>query len=67
NTDIMYNIVHLLSNETIPMETDYKVLEEYEITLETGEIYTYGIVTVIVIPLILFGLGIAVYLKRKHL
>lgn len=67
NTDIVYNAIHLLSNETIPMETDYKVLEDYEITMETGEVYRYGIVTVIVIPLVIFGLGIAVYLKRKHL
>ena len=49
------------------MEVDYKVLEDYEITMETGEIYTYGIITVIVIPVIFFALGIVVYLRRKHL
>ena len=60
-------IIRLLSRETIPMETDYKVLEDYAITMKSGDVYTYGIITVIVIPLVIFGFGIAVYLKRKHL
>ncbi len=67
NTAIVYNIIRLLSRETIPMETDYKVLEDYAITMKSGDVYTYGIITVIVIPLVIFGFGIAVYLKRKHL
>ncbi|MBQ3866476.1 MAG: hypothetical protein II776_06200, partial [Clostridia bacterium] len=67
NTDIIYNAIRLLSNESIPMEVDYKVLEDYQITMETGEIYTYGVITVIVIPVIIFGFGLAVYLRRKHL
>ena len=67
NTDIVYNAIHLLTNETVAVNVDYKVLEDYAITMDTGEIYRYGAFTVVAIPVVIFGLGIYVYVKRKHL
>ncbi len=67
NTDIVYNMIRLLSDEHITMETHYKVIEDYAIDMDKGSVYFYGVVTVAVIPLMVFALGIVVYIKRKHL
>ncbi len=67
NTDIVYNMIRLLSDENISMETHYKVLEDYTIDMESGAVYFYGIVSAIVIPLAVFALGAVVYIKRKHM
>ncbi len=67
NTDIVYNMLRLLSDEDIHMETHYKVLEDYAIDIDQGAVYTYGIITAIVIPLAIMALGTCVYIKRKHM
>ena len=67
NTDIVYNMIRLLSDEDIFMETQYKVLEDYTIDMESGAVYVYGIISSIVIPLVIFAFGTVVYVKRKHL
>lgn len=67
NTDIVYNMIRLLSDEDIHMETQYKVLEDYTIDMESGAVYVYGIISAIVIPLVIFAFGAVVYVKRKHM
>lgn len=67
NTEIIYNMIRLLSDEYVPMETNYKVLEDYAIDMENGEVYTYGIITAAIIPVVIFAFGIVVYVKRKHM
>lgn len=67
NTDIVHNMIRLLSDEDIAMETHYKVLEDYTIDMESGAVYVYGIVAAVVIPLAIFALGAVVYIKRKHM
>lgn len=67
NTDIIYNMIRLLSNEYISMDVHYKVLEDYAIDMDKGEVYVYGVITVALIPLSLFAAGIVVYVKRKHM
>ena len=67
NTDIVYNMIRLLSDEDIHMETQYKVLEDYTIDMESGSVYVYGIVSAVLIPLVIFAFGTVVYIKRKHM
>lgn len=67
NTEIIYNMIRLLTNEKVQMKTFYKVIEDYEISAETGEIYVYGVITALALPLCVFVLGTVVYIKRKHL
>ena len=67
NTDIVYNMIRLLSDEDIHMDTQYKVLEDYTIDMESGSVYVYGIVTAILVPLVIFAMGTVVYIKRKHM
>ncbi len=67
NTDIVYNIIRLLSNEDVVMETNYKVLEDYTIDIDAGTVYVYGIVASVVIPIAIFAMGTVVYIKRKHM
>ena len=67
NTDIVYNMIRLLSDEDIVMETDYKILDDYAITMDSGEMYVYGVIAAVVIPLVIFAFGAVVYFKRKNL
>ncbi len=67
NTDIVNNIIRLLSDEYVPVDVHYKVLEDTAIDMDQGAVYTYGIISVAVIPLIIFAFGTFVYIKRKHM
>ncbi len=67
NTEIVYQMIRLLSDEDIYMETHYKVLEDPTIAIQSGTVYTYGVVTAILIPLVFFAWGTVVYIKRKHM
>ncbi|MBE6712467.1 MAG: hypothetical protein E7580_02970 [Ruminococcaceae bacterium] len=68
NTKILYNVVRLLADEDIPMNTHYKVLQDYDLNtvIDSGTVYMYGIVSVVLIPLVIFSFGAVVYFKRKH-
>ncbi len=67
NTSIIYSAIRLLTNENVAVDIQYKVLEDYTLTMETGTIYTFAVFAVGVIPVAIFALGIVVYIKRKHL
>ncbi len=67
NTNIIYNIIRLLSDENIAMNASYKVLEDYALDLNSGQVYVHGIISVAVIPLVIVTLGVVVYIKRKHM
>ena len=67
NTDIVRNAIRLLSDERVGVDVNYKVLEDYTIAVDTKTVYTYGIITAIVIPALFFALGTVVYIKRKHM
>lgn len=67
NTEIVFNIIRLLSDEHINVDVHYKVIEDYGIDIDQGTVYTYGIITVAVIPLVIFAFGTFVYIKRKHM
>lgn len=67
NTDIVYNMIRLLSDEEVSMDVHYKVIEDYAIDMEKGAVYTYGVITVAVIPVIIASFGLVVYIKRKHM
>lgn len=66
NTDIIHSTIRLLTNENIPQEVNYKVLEDYTLTMSTGQIYTFGILSAVCAPCVIFALGIFVYIKRKN-
>ena len=68
NTRILYNVIRLLADEDIAMNTHYKVLQDYNFTavVDSGTVYMYGIVAVVIIPLVILSFGGVVYFKRKH-
>ena len=66
NTDIIYSMIRLLSDEDIYMKTHYKLLEDYTIDMQSGTVYVYGVITAVLIPLLIFALGTVVYIRRKH-
>jgi hypothetical protein len=67
NADMVNNMIRLLSDEDIAMETNYKVLQDYTLDVDQGTAIVYGIIVAVVIPIAVFALGIVVYVKRKHL
>jgi len=67
NTELVYSMIRLLSNEDIQMEVHYKVLEDYTIDMDQGAVYVYGVITVGLIPLMIFAAGLVIYVKRKHM
>lgn len=67
NVDMVHNMIRLLSDEDIAMETNYKVLQDYTLDVDKGTAIVYGVITAAVIPLVIFALGTVVYIKRKHM
>ncbi len=67
NVDIVRNIIRLLSDEDIAMETSYKLLHDTTLDIDKASAIAYGIVAAIVIPVAVFAMGTVVYIKRKHM
>jgi len=66
NTDIVFNMIKLLSREELAMETNYKVLEDFSLDMDQGEVYVYGAICTIVIPVAILAFGTVIYIRRKH-
>lgn len=67
NTEILYNAVRLMTNESVAVDQNYEILHDYALTMENRGMYVFAAITVAVIPIGVFALGIVVYVRRKYM
>ena len=68
NRDIMFEILNLMWDNTVSFRNiDYKEFDDTALTdVSTAAANTWTILCVAVIPVIIAGLGVVVYVRRRH-
>lgn len=67
NRSIMYALLNLMWDSVTTFEgIDYKEFDSSALTVSTAQTNTWTIVCVVVLPLLVAGLGVYVYIRRRH-
>ena len=67
NSEILYSAMRFMGKETVPNNIEHKYLEDQslEITKEAANNWTLAVT--IIAPIIAFGIGLYIQVRRKHL
>jgi hypothetical protein len=67
NSEILYAAMRIMGKETVPTNLEHKYLEDQslEITKEAANNWTLAVT--IIAPVIIFGVGIYIQIRRRHL
>lgn len=67
NRDIIFNVMKQFGKKTVPLDLDFKVFQGEELDLTKGEANTWTVICTLVFPVIISGVGIYVYVRRRYL
>ena len=67
NRDIIFNVMKNFSRKTVPLDLDFKVFESTELNISRGDANRWTVICTAVAPVIVAGIGIAVYTRRRYL
>ncbi len=67
NRDIINYLINQMGKKNVPLDIDFKVFANEELSITTAEAYAWTAVIVGVIPLTICGIGVFVCFKRKRL
>lgn len=67
NKDILSSVMKALGKEKVPIDLDFKVFDDNSLDITTAEATKWTIVYTLLLPIIVSGLGVAVWLRRRHL
>ncbi len=67
NTDIIYAAMRAFGKEMVPVDLDFKVFDDLALDVELNQANAWTVVLTALMPIIFLGIGVAVWLKRRHL
>jgi len=67
NRDIIFNAMKNFGKKTVPLDLDFKVFESTELSISKGDANRWTVVCTLVLPVIIAGVGIYVYARRRYL
>ncbi|NCA67332.1 MAG: hypothetical protein EOM87_04630 [Clostridia bacterium] len=67
NEDIMYSATRAMATDRVALDIDVKVFKEAALTLSSGTAKKLMILVTCAIPAVIIIIGIAVFLRRRHL
>lgn len=67
NNDILYSAMELMGREQVPVDIDWKRLEDNELDITTAAANNWTLVLSLVLPTIVFVVGMVVFARRRHL
>lgn len=67
NADIMLTAMREFGKDTVPLDLDFKVLDDMGLSISTKEASVWTVVIAGVVPVIMLVMGTVVYIRRKHL
>lgn len=67
NSDILYAAMRAFGKDNVPIDIDFKVLDDIGLSISTQQANGWTVAIVTVVPVIMLVLGIYVYIRRKHL
>lgn len=67
NRSIMYALLNLMYSNSISFgNIDYKAFDTSSLTVSTAQASTWTILCVVALPVVIAGLGVYVYIRRRH-
>ncbi len=67
NSEILYSAMRFMGKETVPTNIDHKYLEDESLDITTEAANNWTLAVTVIAPVIVFGLGIAIQIRRRHL
>ncbi len=67
NRDIMLNVMKSFGKKTVPLDISYKTIDDEALTITTAAANRLTIIFTVVPSVVVFGIGIAVYSRRRYL
>ncbi|MGM9625910.1 MAG: hypothetical protein ACI3XM_09430, partial [Eubacteriales bacterium] len=67
NSDILFAAMRAFGKDNVPIDIDFKVLDDIGLSISTQQANGWTVAIVTVVPVIMLVLGIYVYIRRKHL
>ncbi len=67
NADIMLTAMREFGKDTVPLDLDFKVLDDMGLSISTKQATAWTVVIAGVVPVIMLVMGTVVYIRRKHL
>ena len=67
NSDILYSAMRAFGKDTVPVDIDFKVLDDIGLSISTEQANGWTVALVAVVPIVMLVLGTVVYVRRKHL
>ncbi len=67
NRDIIFNVMKNFSKKTVPLDLNFKVFESNELSLTKGEANRWTAFCTLFLPLVVVGVGVFVYVRRRYL
>ena len=67
NSDILYAAMNAFGKDNVPIDIDFKVLDDIGLSISTEQANGWTIAIVAVVPVIMLIWGTYVYIRRKHL
>ncbi len=67
NADFFVNIINYLGGDKNVVNITYKDISEPAMGITNGAAVTWAVIFVVVIPLVILAIGLAIWLRRRHL
>lgn len=67
NADIMYSAMKLMGKNTVPNGIPFRIFDNNKLDVTAGQAYTWTIIFTAFIPVVVIIVGIAVFVRRRHL
>ena len=66
NSDIIYTMMRAMGKTQVPIDLKLKVFENNALDLTSAEAHTWTWLLTLAVPLCVFGVGVVVWIRRKH-
>jgi hypothetical protein len=67
NSDILYSAMNAFGKDNVPIDIDFKVLDDIGLSISTEQANGWTIAIVAIVPIAMLIWGTYVYIRRKHL
>jgi ABC-type uncharacterized transport system involved in gliding motility auxiliary subunit len=66
NSDIIYNAIRIMGQRRVPSGIDFRIFAQRDLDVSLEEANNYTLIATLLLPSIVFGLGLIVWMKRRH-
>ena len=67
NSDILYAAMSAFGKDNVPIDIDFKVLDDIGLSISTEQANGWTVAIVAIVPIAMLIWGTYVYIRRKHL